>query len=160
MSRREEALIAYEGALLAFERSHDTTGQATAHHGMAAVEHGRWDLSAELPHLEAALRLTPDEATAERAWLLLDAVRVRCIVADYPAAVPLAARAMSIVEQLDDARLQARALTESAHVEMYHSPRVALELLTRAEPLARQADDWRTLGPDSLVGRPSLAGGG
>ena len=146
ISRREEALIAYEGALLAFERSHDTTGQATAHHGMAAVEHGRWDFPAELPHLEAALRLTPDEGTPERAWLLLDAVRVRCIVADYAAAVPLAARAMSIVEQLDDARLQARALTESAHVEMYHSPRVALELLARAEPLAHQAGDWRTLG--------------
>jgi DNA-binding NarL/FixJ family response regulator len=146
ISRREEALAAYERALLAFERSRDTDGQARAHHGMAAVEHGRWDFPAELPHLEAALRLTPDDATAERAWLLLDAVRVRCIVADYAAAVPLAARALSIVEQLDDLRLQARALTESAHVEMYHSPATALELLARAEPLARQAGDWRTLG--------------
>ena len=146
MSRRDEAQAAYERALSAFERTRDTAGQARAHHGLATVQHGRWDFAAELPHLEAALRLSPDEATVERAWLLLDAVRVRCIVADYSAAVPLAARAISIVEQLDDVGLLARALTESAHVKMYHSPRAALELLGQAETLARQADDWRTLG--------------
>ena len=145
ISRHDDALAAYEQALVAFERLRDVAGQARAHHGMALVHYGRWDLTAVSPHLDAALALSPDEATAERAWLLLDAVRARCIVADYPAAIPLAARAMSIVEQLDDVRLKARALMESANLAMYHSPNAALELLTRAATLARQSDDWRTL---------------
>jgi tetratricopeptide (TPR) repeat protein len=135
----------YERALVAFERLHDVPGQARAHHGLALVHYGRWDMKAVLPHLDAALGLSPDEVTAERAWLLLDAVRSRCMVADYPAAVPLAERAMSIVEQLDDVRLKARALMESANLAMYHSPHAALELLVRAATLARQSDDWRTL---------------
>ena len=145
MSRRDEALAAYEAALPAFERLHDTAGQARAHHGMAAVQHGRWDLprSCRTWTQRCACRQTRRRPSAPGYYWMRSASR--CIVADYPAAVPLAARAMSIVEQLDDVRLQARALTESAHVEMYHSPHAALELLTRAEPLARQADDWRTL---------------
>ena len=145
LNQHADALEAYEAALATFERRQDTRGQARAHRGMARVYQDRYDLAAELPHLDAELRVSPDDVSHERAWLLLDSARARWFAADASAAAPLAARALELTQQLGDVALQARALTELAGVQLFASPYLAEAQLRQAEPLARRVEDWRTL---------------
>jgi DNA-binding NarL/FixJ family response regulator len=143
----ESIMTLYGHALRAFERLHDPTGQARAHHAMIRAMRLRGDdQTAALPHAEAALRLSPDEPTPDRVLLLLEAAGVEYVAGNYDVAAQRVARAMSIVERLDDPSLHARAVTQAAALQVWRSPHLALELLTRAEKLARQAVCWQDAG--------------
>jgi DNA-binding CsgD family transcriptional regulator len=146
LNRLPDALAAYEAALAAFERRGDRAGQASAHWGLGRLHLGRYDIRAAETHLDAALRLRPAEPEdADLARLLVDAARAKAFNADAVAAGQLADRAVTLAERLGDADLIARALVGFAEAHAADTrDRRLIELLDRAEGLARTASDWRT----------------
>jgi len=147
MNRYEEALAAYRTALSTFERLHDTGGQAHAHRGMGRVYQGTYDLAAALPHVQAALDLSPpDEVSHRHALLQVQLARASYFSGDYVGARPAAERALAIAEQLGDVGLQATALGTLSYVEANDvSPYIGIALARRAEALALRVEDWRTI---------------
>src|SRR5207237_63233 len=77
--------------------------------------------------------------------LLVDAVRARAFSRDHSSAVEPANRAVHLAEQLADPGLIARALVGLGEAHAGQPISQMIELLRRAEPLARAAGDWRTL---------------
>jgi DNA-binding CsgD family transcriptional regulator len=147
LNRLPDALAAFEAALATFEHSGDQAGQASAHWGLGRLHLGRYDFVAGVRHLDAALRLwPPDRENAELARLLVDTVRAKVFSGDGLAGIPLADRAVTLAEQLGDAGLIARALVGFIEAHSADMPeRQMIQVLDRAEGLARAASDWRTL---------------
>jgi DNA-binding CsgD family transcriptional regulator/tetratricopeptide (TPR) repeat protein len=148
LNRLADALSAYAAALRTYERLGDLIGQARVHHGIGRLEHGRYDMAAEVPHLDAALQLWPVEREdAELAWLLLDGSQAKHYGGDCAAASPLAERGLALAERFGDSGLLARALSCVSHTRMRYDPRPseAITLLDRAERVARAAGEWRVL---------------
>ena len=148
LNRLADALSAYQAALDSFERLGDITAQMRVHRGIGLLHHGQYDMVAAVPHLDAALRLWPaGQEDAELAWLLLDASRVKFLVGDFAAAIPLAERCLALAERCDDTGLLTRALTRVSMTRMRQDPRpfAAIALLDRAERIGRWKNDWRAL---------------
>src|SRR5437773_12508673 len=106
-------------------------------------------MAAARGHLDAALQAWPPEhRNAELVQLLVAAVRANVLSGDHSAALELADRAVVLAERLADPGLIARALVgleEARGQAGRFTDRQLIELLERAEPLAREAGDWRTL---------------
>jgi tetratricopeptide (TPR) repeat protein len=151
MNRPAEALAAFATALAAYGRLGDPAGQARVHREVAWIyQLGETVLEAEAEtHLEQALALwPPDHEDAEMARLLIDAARVKWLVADAVAGRPLAARGLAMAERLGDDALQAQALVATFLLQDPQGVLVhdTIALLDRAEVLAQRAGDWLTLG--------------
>jgi len=152
LSRRQDALAAYEAALVAFEQLGDTTGQALVHRGIARLHVSLYDITSAVPHFDAALRLWPAQhADAELAGLLLDAARANGYGVNGLLATEFAQRAFGVAERVGDVGLLARALIEVAASMQDVRPKSAEPLLTRAEALARGINALRTLHRVYLV---------
>jgi DNA-binding CsgD family transcriptional regulator len=147
LNRLPDALAAYEAALASFEERGDRSGQASVHWGLGRLHLGRYDMRAAVTHLDAALRFWPTQREdAELARLLVDTVRAKWFSADAVSAIQHAEHAVTLAEQLGDGGLIARALVGFAEGHGDDTPdRRLIELLDRAEGLARAASDWRTL---------------
>ena len=149
LNRLADAIAAYEAALAEFARFGDALGQARVHGGLGRLHRGRYDFLQALPHFEAALRFWPYEREdAELAGLLLDFAGAKFYSVDYLSDVPLAERGLALAERLGDAGLIARALWLVSAMSFRRDarPQPAIDAYyQRAESLARQARDWRTL---------------
>jgi DNA-binding CsgD family transcriptional regulator len=76
----------------------------------------------------------------------VDTARAKTFSADGDAAIQLADSALKLAEDLGDPGLIARALVGFAEAHSADRPdRILIQLMDRAESLARQASDWRTL---------------
>lgn len=149
LNRFADAMAAYTAALEKFELLGDGLGQALVHRGIARIERGRYDFMAAMPHFDASLRLWPrDREDAEFASLLVDFAGARNQTTDSTGAVPLIERGLELAERLGHPGLIARALWIAAGPPFQVDPRpqIPIRLHVRAEALARQAGDWRTLG--------------
>jgi tetratricopeptide (TPR) repeat protein/DNA-binding CsgD family transcriptional regulator len=148
LNRLDDALTTYEAALTRFKRLGDPLGQALVHRGIGSLHHGRFDLIAALPHFDAALNLWPsDREDAEFASLLLNFARAKYHSGDRVMEDALIARALSIAERIGNPGLLARALSVAAGAAFRQGarPQIPIQLYVRAETLARQAGDLRTL---------------
>src|SRR5207248_5706229 len=97
LNQLPDALGAYQAALDSFEQLGDMLGQARVHWGIGLVHRGRYDLTAAMPHFQAALRLWPaDRENAELASLQVDAARASNFSDDFSMARSLAPRASGV----------------------------------------------------------------
>jgi tetratricopeptide (TPR) repeat protein len=147
LNRPDSAMAIYEAALETYEHVGDRARQAQVHLGIAWVHQLRYDLTNALPHLDLALRLWPPEREGrEFAIMLLDIARAKLFNGHTATASVMAERGLALATGLGDPALQARALVEVA-ISHWHNASAAtvIELLDRAEPLARIARDWPTL---------------
>jgi DNA-binding CsgD family transcriptional regulator/tetratricopeptide (TPR) repeat protein len=147
LNRLPEAVVEYESSLAAFQELADDAGQAMVHWGLGRLHNARYDLVQAVHHLDEALRLWPTQRDdAEFARLLVDAARARTFSGDADAAIQLAERGLALAERLDDAGLLARALlgVVTAH-DQDTLDRPLIDMLNRAEDLARTVGDWSAL---------------
>jgi predicted ATPase/DNA-binding CsgD family transcriptional regulator len=145
--RQPEALDAYAKALFEFEQRGDHGGMASVHWGLGRVQLGRYDMDAALTHLDTATRLWPDDRDeSELSRLLVDTARAKVFGGDRPGAIQVANQALQLAEQRGDAGVIARALVGVAEAQSGDKPdRELIQLMNRAESLARGVADWRTL---------------
>jgi tetratricopeptide (TPR) repeat protein len=147
-NRFPEAIDALEAARAAFERFGDGDGQALAHWGLGRVYNSQYDMRAAARHFEEALRLSSAASPDKQSLLLADAARAKVYSGDFAAALGLAEQSLGLAEQIGDAALIARALVVVVSVKWESEDRPdrqQIELLNRAEALARSAADSRTL---------------
>jgi transcriptional regulator with XRE-family HTH domain/tetratricopeptide (TPR) repeat protein len=148
LNQLPDALGAYQEALDSFEQLGDMLGQARVHWGIGLVHRGRYDLTAAMPHFQAALRLWPaDREDAELASLQVDAARASNFSGDFSMARSLAARAADVAARSNAPSLLAQSLILLALGRFQDDPRpkVMLEPLDRAERAALAAAEWRAL---------------
>jgi DNA-binding NarL/FixJ family response regulator len=144
LNRLPEARAAYESALATFERLGDHMGQALVHWGLGRLNHGSYNISEAVVHLDKALGLWPSaDREADLVRLLADAARAAVHSGNNAHAISLSERALGLAEHVGNPGLLAIALT--TRVSEDARPRLRIASLDRAEGLARNASDWRTL---------------